>query len=252
MSFQMCRIGYADFELMQSGDSGSLIERFISRRGEGLHHIAFEVSDVRAAMAHFRERGVQVLSSDPVLLGNLKGFFLSPRCLSGVLVEFIENLHTWVDGVPLPAPGSHLTAVPDLVGQPEVVGFGILVPDIGSAASSFAAVLGAKNSEIFHDHYLGVRACFSTVANVEFKLMEKLGNYIHSPIMADRGRALHHVRLRVQNLERLIDKFSGYRIKFIEPSTKLRGEPQSIFTHPDSFHGVMFELFQSAGSRKPG
>ena len=146
MRFQMCRVGCADFELMQPDGSGTLIARFISRRGEGLHHIAFEVSDAVAAMAHFRERGIPPLSAEPVLLENLKAFFLPPRCLSGVLVEFIENLHTWVDGVPLPAPDSNPTAKAGLLAQTEVAGFGVLVQDLGAAAASFAAILGATNS----------------------------------------------------------------------------------------------------------
>lgn len=238
----MCRIGCADFELMQSENSDGLIERFISRKGEGLHHIAFEVSDARATMAHFQERGIPPLSGEPVLLENLKAFFLPPRCLNGVLVEFVENLHTWIDGMPLPTPDLPLAAVPYLVGQVEVAGFGILVQDIGSAASSFANVLGARNSEIFQDCDFGVRTCFSRVANVEFKLMEGSGR---SPIIAAvRGRALHHVRLCVHDLERIADKFSEEKIQFIQPFRKWRGKQPSIFTHPDSFHGVMFEIFQ--------
>lgn len=245
MRFRMCRIGCADFELMQPEYPGSLIDRFISRKGEGLHHVAFEVADAAAAMAHFRERGVPPLSAEPVLLENLKAFFLPPRCLGGVLVEFIENLHAWVDGVPLPTPDLHRDAVPDAAGQTEVAGFGILVPDIAAAAASFAAVLGAVKSETFQDRELGVNACYCRVANVEFKLMAEFDNHMRSPIIAARGRGLHHVRLRARDLERLAGELSKEGIGFIQPNAKRRGERQSIFTDPDSFNGVMYEIFQS-------
>ena len=246
MRFRMCRVGHADFELMQPDGSDSLIARFIARRGEGLHHIAFQVSDVVGAMAHYRELGIPPLSAEPVLLDNLKACFLPPRCLGGVLVEFIENLHTWVDGVPLPAPELNLATDPGTLAGAEVVGFGVLVQDLGAAAASFAAVLGAVNSDTFRDPELGVNACYSRVANVEFRLMAEIDNHMRSPIIAARGDGLHHVRLRVNDLERFVSELSSDGIGFVQPYIKRRGERQSVFTSPDSFNGVMYEIFQSS------
>ena len=50
MDFRMCRLGDVDFELMMPYAASSVVSRFIAARGEGLHHIAFQVPDIPSAL----------------------------------------------------------------------------------------------------------------------------------------------------------------------------------------------------------
>ena len=233
IEFQMCRVGDADFELMRSDGPGGLIDRFIARSGEGLHHVAFQVPDAQAAMAALHARGIPTLSDEPVRLDNLRAFFVPPGCLAGVLVEFVENLHTWVKGQPLPPPG-FFESNPRSPGQRlRVQGFGVHVADLESAMQSFANVLGAKNSGVFVDAELQVRACLSRVANVEFKLMEPL---------AAGGRALQHVRVQADDPDAVMAHLRANGIRFLEHGFATAGSAIARFTDPASCNGVVFEI----------
>lgn len=242
MELQMCRVGDADFELMRSDGSGGLIDRFIARSGEGLHHVAFEVPDARAAMAAFRARGVPTLSDEPGRLDNLQAFFLPPRCLSGVLVEFIQNLHTWIDAQPLPPLGFHGSMALPPGQRVRVQGFGVQVADLESAAQSFASVLGGRNSSVFIDVDLQVRACYSRVANVEFKLMEPIGSDHTSPVLVARRSALQHVRLQADDPNAVVTNFRSEGVRVIDRAVSSGENPFPRFTDPASCNGMVFEI----------
>ncbi len=88
--------GTAKLELLVALDEESPVAKFLDRRGEGIHHLAFEVDDVTATMARLREAGFHPLSDAPRPGADGKRiFFLHPKETRGVLVEFCES-------VPLP------------------------------------------------------------------------------------------------------------------------------------------------------
>lgn len=83
----------AKLELLESLDATSPIARFLERRGEGLHHIAFEVRDIDAAMAHCRAHDFTPLSETPQPGADDKQiFFLHPRDTHGLLIEFCQSV----------------------------------------------------------------------------------------------------------------------------------------------------------------
>lgn len=237
MDFQMCRVRDTDFEVMYSADADSLIERYVRRSGEGLHHVAFQVSDARKAMAAFRARGVPPLADEPVRLDNLLAFFLPPKHFGGILFEFIENLHAWVDGTPLLPPNPVLRP-----GNIRVRGFGARVADLDAAMQSFSDLLGARNSLVFIDSELRVKACLSRVANVEFKLMESLDESVGSPLLSER-RALQHVRLEAIDVDSAMARMKRWGIRFLHSEETSQG---TRFSDPASCHGIMFELLPCA------
>lgn len=79
------------FELLEATDPESPIAKHVAKRGEGLHHVAFEVPDIRAAMAEARAQGMAPLSPEPGRgAGGKWVCFLHPRDTGGVLVEFVQ------------------------------------------------------------------------------------------------------------------------------------------------------------------
>lgn len=84
--------GNAKLELLEPMDEDGPIAKFIEKRGEGIHHIAFGVTDIRTRMVELREKGVQLLSDEPKTgAGGAEVAFLHPKSSFGVLYELCEK-----------------------------------------------------------------------------------------------------------------------------------------------------------------
>ncbi len=98
--FASLRCGPATLAVMESTAPGSPIDRYVGARGEGLFSITFEVDDIDAAMAHFRECGAEFVCDEPVRLTDYStGFdsyreclvnFTHPRSTARILIELQE------------------------------------------------------------------------------------------------------------------------------------------------------------------
>jgi methylmalonyl-CoA/ethylmalonyl-CoA epimerase len=67
------------------------VGRFLERRGEGLHHIAYAVGDIVAALEHLRAEGAALVDEEPRMGGGGRRIaFVHPRSFGGVLVELVE------------------------------------------------------------------------------------------------------------------------------------------------------------------
>ena len=87
----LVRIGGSQLELIQPTDPDGAIARFIERRGEGLHHICFEVDDLQGTLDRLAESEVQLIDAIPRegLSGTIA--FLHPRSTGGVLIELVDE-----------------------------------------------------------------------------------------------------------------------------------------------------------------
>jgi len=85
-------------QLVQSAREDSPIDRFIQKRGPGLHHLGLAVRSLEGALDHLRAEGVELIDEEPRLGGggHLVAF-VHPRSTGGILVELIEDGHA--DGV---------------------------------------------------------------------------------------------------------------------------------------------------------
>ena len=80
-------------ELLQSIDPDGVIARFIEKKGEGIHHIAFEVQDIVAEMKRLENEGFVPLSSLPKRgADNKLVCFLHPKTTNGVLIELCQTI----------------------------------------------------------------------------------------------------------------------------------------------------------------
>lgn len=82
------RQGDNKIELLESTDPNGVIARFIEKKGEGIHHIAFEVEDIEAEMKRLQAEGFTLLNETPKPgADNKLVCFLHPKGTNGVLVE---------------------------------------------------------------------------------------------------------------------------------------------------------------------
>jgi len=80
--------GDTKIELLESADPQGVIAKFIEKKGEGLHHIAFEVADIEAEMKRLKEEGFTLLNDKPLPgADNKMVCFLHPKETNGVLIE---------------------------------------------------------------------------------------------------------------------------------------------------------------------
>ncbi len=92
-SFQ---VGDMEIELMQPLDEDSPVGRFLARRGEGIHHVAYKVDDVAEALDTARVAGVATIDQVPRTGGDgrTRIGFLHPRATFGVLTELEQDVES--------------------------------------------------------------------------------------------------------------------------------------------------------------
>ncbi|MFN8249129.1 MAG: methylmalonyl-CoA epimerase [Ferruginibacter sp.] len=84
--------GETKVELLQSLTPDGVIARFIEKKGEGIHHIAFEVADIREEMARLQKEGFVLLNPEPKPgADNKLVCFLHPKNTNGVLIEICQE-----------------------------------------------------------------------------------------------------------------------------------------------------------------
>jgi len=84
--------GETKIELLESSNPEGIIARYIEKKGEGLHHIAFEVQDIIVEMKRLKEEGFVLLNEDPKPgADNKLVCFLHPKHTNGVLIELCQE-----------------------------------------------------------------------------------------------------------------------------------------------------------------
>jgi len=86
-------IADSKIELLEATSMDSPIAKFIEKKGEGIHHIAFLVSDIYAEMKRLQSEGFNLLSQEPTLGADNKLIcFLHPKNTNGVLIELCQEI----------------------------------------------------------------------------------------------------------------------------------------------------------------
>ena len=79
-------------EFLMPADKESVMAKFIEKRGEGIHHICFEVDDIGRAISELKSKGVELVDEKPSLgVEGDKIIFLQPKSTFGVLIELKEK-----------------------------------------------------------------------------------------------------------------------------------------------------------------
>lgn len=87
------RIGDVRLELLEPTDSSSSVARFLDRRGEGLHHLAFAVENLTGRIAELKQQGLEMIDEAPRHGAHqMQIAFAHPKSTFGVLTEFCEQV----------------------------------------------------------------------------------------------------------------------------------------------------------------
>jgi lactoylglutathione lyase/methylmalonyl-CoA/ethylmalonyl-CoA epimerase len=85
-------VGESEIELLESTSPDGAIAKFIEKRGEGIHHIAFEVDDLGEKLKELEKAGVRLIDKEPRYgAGGAQIAFLHPKSTNGILIELCEH-----------------------------------------------------------------------------------------------------------------------------------------------------------------
>ncbi|MFY0593589.1 methylmalonyl-CoA epimerase [Roseivirga sp.] len=87
------QVGPNKIELLEATNPDSPIAKFLEKRGEGIHHIAYDVEDIRAEMKRLESEGFTLLNKEPKKgADNKLVCFLHPKTTNGVLIELCQEI----------------------------------------------------------------------------------------------------------------------------------------------------------------
>ncbi|MCL6293505.1 methylmalonyl-CoA epimerase [Jejuia spongiicola] len=87
------KVGENKIELLEGTNDESPITKFIAKKGEGIHHIAFDVNDIKAEIKRLKKEGFKVLNETPKKgADNKLVAFLHPKSSNGVLIELCQEI----------------------------------------------------------------------------------------------------------------------------------------------------------------
>ena len=85
-------VGESRIELLEATAPDSAIARFISKRGQGVHHLTLSVANLPDVLASLQQKGVRLIDREPRIgAGNTRIAFLHPSSTAGVLIELVEE-----------------------------------------------------------------------------------------------------------------------------------------------------------------
>ena len=87
------RVGPNKFELLEGTSDDSVISQFVEKRGEGMHHIAFDVADIVSEMKRLKKEGFKLLNEEPKIgADNKLVCFVHPKSANGILIELCQEI----------------------------------------------------------------------------------------------------------------------------------------------------------------
>jgi methylmalonyl-CoA/ethylmalonyl-CoA epimerase len=92
--FSFVPFGNTHIELLESTTPEGVMRKFIDKKGEGVHHISYEVDNIEAEVAALKEKGVEFVTQKPYFNAHKNlVIFLHPKSTQGILVELIQYMN---------------------------------------------------------------------------------------------------------------------------------------------------------------
>ena len=93
VSTSFFKVGDNKIELLEATNPNSAIAKYIDKKGEGIHHVAFDVDDIYAEMERLRKEGFVILNDEPKKgADNKLVCFIHPKSANGVLIELCQDI----------------------------------------------------------------------------------------------------------------------------------------------------------------
>lgn len=213
------------FELMQPTTPDSVVGKFIERRGEGIHHVCFEVEDIREEIATLQGRGVQMVQGSP-----REGFvgevdFVHPRSAHGVLTEIAQVTRRTPTDTEL-----------------RVHHFNIATPDRDAAADDWSKNFGLKINRKMEREGAHIATAWLDAGDTEVEFVQQtVEDGPIARVVTSKGEGFYGIVLETDDAAKLADHVRDQGVRIIEDP---EGENVIRVVHPRDFFGTMLMITQ--------
>ena len=237
-------IGGFKLELIASATPGSFVERFIAKRGEGLHHLSLEAPDFDATIAALERGGVRVVDRfDAGTEG--KTAFISPRSAFGTLIQFWS---AFGDEPPRPKIVRHRYGGEEVALAVDHVA--IAVRDIGRAREFFERFFPITPGKPTQNGYEpSFRLTNFFLNGYKIELIEQnpaAADGFVSEFLRKRGEGLHHVSIHVDRLAPILTSLERDGVRIAQRARGRSGQ-ETAFVSPRSAFGVLIQFWEHPG-----
>ena len=237
-------LGHAKVEFIESTRPGSFVDRFIERRGEGLHHLSLEVEDLEALLRDLRRDGLRIVDEHETERGD-RTAFISPRSAHGMLVQFWQ---ADAPSDPTPEQAPPLPRLPGLDSRMRFDHLSAAVRDIPQAFELFARHLPIADQGPLHRGYAGDFDLKQfTIGNrgrfrMEF-VADASGTSFVRRFLDRRGEGFHHLSIDVDEIDPLLERMRAGGVRIVDEAEP-GGGFKTAFVSPRSAHGVLIQFWQ--------
>ena len=240
--FRWCdfHMGHAKIELIESARAGSFVEHFLTKRGEGIHHLSLEVDDLEGVVEPMERDGLRIVDRFDAGDGH-RTAFVSPRSAFGMLVQFWEVPHDPTAGrareriVEMPIDGVRL-AFDHL---------SVAVRDLDAGRTFFERYFPLQN---LRDRHVGYAGDFELqqfdIGDYKMELIaDASGESFVTRFLARRGEGFHHISIDVDRIDPVLEKMRSDGVRIVDEADVGNGY-KTAFVSPRFAHGVLIQFWQ--------
>jgi methylmalonyl-CoA/ethylmalonyl-CoA epimerase len=232
-------IGRFKIELIESARPASFVERFLAKRGEGFHHLSFEIADLAPQLARLEADGIRIVDRFEGEDGHATAF-VHPHSAFGTLIQFWERREHGA----IEAPSAGGIVVKDGA-RWQVDHLSFALERIEPAVRFFERHLGGHLEVESHLGYdKSFRLLQMRLRDYRLELMEAARpEGFLARFLTRRGEGMHHLSINVEDLDTALAPFERSRVEIVDRLDFAPGR-RAAFLHPRSAFGVLIQFWQ--------
>ena len=226
-------------------DAQDFITAFIRRRGEGMHHLSFEVDRLDPIVVAMKARGVRIVDEYKLADGS-RTAFLSPRSDFGALIQLWQPVNY---DQPIPRPADD--------GEVRFDHVAIAVREIPRAIAFFVENFGAQVTQepVLSSPPGNFMLAQVAIAGLTLEFLQSPGLGAHDDFVANfierRGEGMHHFTIDVKDFDGILNRLNRDEARIVGTETNYRGERQ-FFISPRSAFGTLIQVWDGRGGPDAG
>ncbi|HEY8514866.1 MAG TPA: VOC family protein [Candidatus Binatia bacterium] len=241
-------VGHIKMELIESARPGSFVERFLERRGEGLHHLSLEIDALDPLVERMERDGLRIVDRFAIS-DDVKTAFVSPRSAHGMLIQLwqVPELDDPPESV---AP--RIVAMPGVDARMRFDHLSVAVRDIDATMGFFRRWFPISGEAPRHIGYAGdFELKQFDIGRFRMELIaDANGKSFVLPFLAKRGEGFHHLSIDVDRLDPLLERMKADGVRIVDEAD-IGGGYKTAFVSPRSAHGVLIQFWQIPNIEAP-